>query len=147
MILDILEVPDPILREVSSKVTQFDDGLSQLADNMHETLKNSLTGIGLAAIQVGIPQRIIVIDTNRYGNKNGYKETMVNPTILQSRGRVGMKEGCLSVPGKEVYKHRAENVKVSFYTVKGEKKKVSLNGLAARVFLHEYDHLEGKVIA
>ena len=107
-------------------------------NDMYDTMYKE-EGCGLAAPQVGILRRIIVVDCG----DNGGKVEMVNPEIISQSGEVGMNEGCLSVPGKSGYVIRAQKIKVSYQTRFGEKKTEVFKDFIARALQHEIDHLNG----
>lgn len=128
---------DPVLRKKSSPVTSFGEDLKRVAEKMIETMYH-YDGVGLAAPQVGISKRIFVMDVG-----NG-PIVVVNPEILEmSEEKEVMEEGCLSFP--EVFENveRSKWIKVRYQTISGETVEEYLEGYAARVFQHEYDHLEG----
>ena len=107
-------------------------------DDMFDTMYKA-EGCGLAAPQVGILRKVIVVDCG----DNGGKVEMVNPEIISSSGETGMNEGCLSVPGKSGYVLRAYKIKVSYQTRYGEKKTETFKDFIARALQHEIDHLHG----
>lgn len=129
---------DPVLYKVCKDVKRFDAKLSQLIDDMIDTM-NDADGVGLAAPQVGILKRVVVIDVGE-----GPVE-MVNPTILDQSGEQGGMEGCLSFPGESGYVVRPNWVKVQAYDRNGELYEYEGEGLFARAVFHECDHLNGKV--
>jgi len=132
----ILKDGDPILRKKSRKVEKIDDRLIQLLDDMQETLKDS-GGVGLAAPQVGILKRVVLVD-------NGEEVLeLINPEIIASDGLQEEMEGCLSCPDIWGITQRPMNVTVSAMNRNGEIKTYSGDGLTARCFCHELDHLEG----
>lgn len=132
---EVVKVGEPVLRKKSREVTEFNEKLWTLIDDMYDTMYKE-EGCGLAAPQVGILRRVIVVDC-------GEKIEMVNPVILSSSGEVGMNEGCLSVPGRNGYVLRAKKIKVSFQTRTGEKKTKTFYDFEARALQHEIDHLDG----
>ena len=134
----ILTDKDPALNKVCKPVTTFDKKLHKLLDDMAETLEEA-NGVGLAAPQVGILRRVVIVDTG-----DGILE-LVNPTIIETSGEQVGAEGCLSVPGKygllkrpNVAKVRAQDRNGDWYEAEGEE-------LIARCFCHELDHLDGVV--
>ncbi len=129
---------DPVLYKVCKDVKKFDAKLSELIDDMIETM-NDADGVGLAAPQVGILRRIAVIDVG-----DGPVE-LVNPVILDSSGEQGGMEGCLSFPGESGYVVRPNWVKVEAYDRHGDLYEYEGEGLFARAVFHETDHLDGKV--
>ena len=137
----ILHHPDPRLRRVSQPVTQVDQTVRTLVDDMAETMYHA-PGIGLAAIQVDVPQRVIVIDTSEERNA---LQVFINPEILVREGRQVAVEGCLSVPGVFEPVSRAENVRVRALYRNGQSFETDATGLLAACIQHEIDHLEGKI--
>lgn len=139
--LDILTYPDKRLRQVARPVTEFNRELKTLAEDMAETMY-AAPGIGLAAIQVNVPLRVIVMDLSE--DKSELR-VLVNPEILSKEGSISMQEGCLSVP--EIYAdvERAEHVVVSAQDVEGNRFQFEADELLAVCVQHEIDHLDGKV--
>jgi peptide deformylase len=136
-ILEIKKYPDPILRKKAEEVKEITEEIKKIAQDMIET-KRSSQGIGLAAPQVGILKRIIVLRTENH------PQVLVNPEILEkSKEKEIMEEGCLSFPGLYLKIKRAKRVKVEALDEKGEKIKIQAEGLPARIFQHEIDHLDG----
>lgn len=131
---------DPILRKKSKVVSNYNDRLKVLVDDMYETMDVAY-GVGLAAPQVGILKRVIVID-NR-DEENGKRFYMINPEIIEKEGvEVGM-EGCLSVPGKQGTVERSKDIKVRYNDLSGEEKILEAEDFLARILQHEIDHLDG----
>ncbi len=139
--LQILEYPDPRLRTRAVPVTQFDDRLGKMVDDMFETMY-AAPGIGLAASQVDFHQRLIVIDVSE--NKD-QPLVFCNPEILERAGNATTEEGCLSVPGIFDEVQRASTVRVRAQDRRGATFEIELTGLAAVCLQHEMDHLEGKL--
>ena len=128
---------DPVLRERAADVTTFDERLAQLADDMHETMREA-SGVGLAANQVGVLRRLFTWST---GDEHG---TCVNPQVLEtSEEEQEGEEGCLSFPGLFYPTVRPLRARLRAYDVHGEPFEREGEGLLARVFLHEIDHLNG----
>lgn len=144
MILPILTYPDRRLKQISKEVADFNGELETLLDDMNETMM-AKNGIGLAAIQVGVPRRILIINLpDEEGNQK--PETLVeviNPIIEERRGSTVYAEGCLSVPDYYDEVERAEWVRVSFLDRYGQPRVVETDGLLAIAFQHEMEHLEG----
>lgn len=140
-ILDILEYPDSRLRNRAEPVACVDDTVRQIVDDMFETMYQA-PGIGLAAIQVNIRQRIIVIDVSEEKNQ---PLTLINPEILTRDGEEEMEEGCLSVPGYYEPVQRADRIRVRALDRNGESAEFNANGLLSVCIQHEMDHLEGKL--
>jgi len=127
---------DPILRKHSRKVENFNERLWILLDDMKETMYKQ-EGVGLAAVQVGILKRVVVIDVG-----DGLLE-LINPEIIETSGEICDVEGCLSVPGESGNVCRPEYVKIKAQNRKGVWHRYEGTGLKARCFCHEIDHLDG----
>ena len=138
----ILTEPDPFLRQKSEKVDTVNDDIRTLMNDMLETMYDA-PGIGLAAIQIGVPKRVIVIDLS----KNDEKKTplyFVNPEIIiKSNKDASYEEGCLSVPNQFAEISRPDTCKVKFLNYDGKEKILEATGLLATCIQHEMDHLEG----
>jgi peptide deformylase len=138
----ILTEPDPFLRQKSNKVDQVNDEIRTLMDDMLETMYNA-PGIGLAAIQVGVPKRVIVMDLSREDEKKN-PLYFVNPEIItNSNNDAAYEEGCLSVPGQFAEISRPDKCKVKYLDYNGNEKILDTQGLLATCIQHEMDHLEG----
>lgn len=140
-ILEILEFPDPRLRTVAKPVDTVDDALRQLIDDMLETMYDA-QGIGLAATQVNVHRRLLVLDVSETRDA---PRVYVNPEIVATDGSETCEEGCLSVPGIYAEVSRAANVRVAALDRNGEPFEEDLDGLHAICLQHEMDHLEGKL--
>ena len=144
MIRQIITYPDKRLFMRSSEVERFDEELHQLLDDMYETMiaKN---GIGLAAIQVAVPLRALIINLPDEEGKQHKEDLLelINPVIVESRGTQVYTEGCLSVPEYYDDVERAEWVKVEYQDRYGNKKTIESDGLLAVAIQHEMDHLDG----
>ena len=140
-ILEILHHPDPRLRKKAAPVTGVDDKTRELMDSMLETMY-AAKGIGLAATQVNIQQRIVVIDLSEEKNQPLF---LVNAEILQKEGQIEHEEGCLSVPEYYEKVTRAERVKVRALGRDGQTFELDAEGLLAVCIQHELDHLDGKL--
>jgi peptide deformylase len=140
-ILNILRYPDARLHKVAAPVTVFDDGLKKLVADMAETMY-AAPGIGLAATQVDVHKRLIVVDVSE---RHDSLVVLVNPEILEATGESDIEEGCLSVPGIYELVARAERVKVRAYDQNGNPFTLEAQGLLAVCIQHEMDHLQGKV--
>lgn len=127
---------DPILLKPSRTVEKFDARLAQIIDDMKETLRDA-NGVGLAAVQVGILRRIVVVDTG-----DSILE-LVNPEIIDTKGLQEEEEGCLSLPGKTGITRRPMIVKIKAQDRNGKWQVFQRDGLFARCFCHELDHLDG----
>ena len=138
----ILTEPDPFLRQKSMKVDKVDDDLRSLMNDMVQTMYDA-PGIGLAAIQIGVPKRVIVIDLSKQDEKKN-PLYFVNPEILvKSENDVSYEEGCLSVPNQFAEISRPDKCKVKYLDYDGKEKILEANGLLATCIQHEMDHLEG----
>ncbi len=135
---------DPVLRRKSVEVRKFDFSLSSLTENMFETMYES-HGIGLAAPQIGILQRIIVIDIEEV-DPDFPPLALVNPKITEFSGEELGEEGCLSLPDFRAIVRRATEVSVDAKSIDGKSVIFSAQGLMARVLQHEIDHLDGILI-
>ena len=134
-------IPDPILYKKSLEVDTFDRELRSLANDMFDTMYAE-DGVGLAAVQIGILKRILVIDLREPDTKHIF----VNPKLLKaSEEKQQGEEGCLSVPGIAAFLERPRWVQVSYQNILGEEKKIEAENLMARALLHEMDHLDGKI--
>ena len=143
-LLTILEVPNPLLKKKSVPVETVTAEIKKLTDDMLETMYEA-PGVGLAAPQVGILKRIVVIDVTRDDEpKHPYR--MINPVILErSEARVMHDEGCLSVPDQYAEVERAQTVTVRYTDENGKEQTLTADGLLAIAIQHELDHLEGKL--
>jgi len=138
----ILTEPDPFLRQKSIKVDQVNKEIRSLMDDMLETMYNA-PGIGLAAIQIGVPKRVIVMDLSREDEKKT-PLYFVNPEIItNSNNDAAYEEGCLSVPGQFAEINRPDKCKIKYLDYDGNKKILDAEGLLATCIQHEMDHLEG----
>lgn len=141
----IVTVPDPVLRRKAQKVRQFDANLQQLIDDMIETMR-AAPGVGLAAPQVGVAQRVIVVE---YGEDEDEDKpprlyVVVNPEIVEVSAETEMGvEGCLSIPDLVGEVERYRRIVVKGQNRRGQPIKLKLQGWVARIFQHEIDHLEG----
>ena len=137
--LKIVKVGDPVLRSISRPVENITPRTLQLIDDMVETMR-AADGVGLAAPQVGILRRIVVIETPDEGLIE-----LINPKIIAFAGEQRTEEGCLSVPGKYGVTVRPMHVTVRALNRKGETIEINGSGLLAKAFCHEIDHLDGKL--
>ena len=140
-ILQILRYPDPRLHKVAKPVVVVDEEIRKLARNMAETMY-AAPGVGLAATQVDVHKQLIVIDLSE--NRDQLL-VLINPQILESRGKSDCEEGCLSVPGIFEKVARAEWVKVRALDVNGKSFTLEATGMLSVCIQHEMDHLKGKV--
>ncbi|EGV18384.1 peptide deformylase [Thiocapsa marina] len=139
--LDILTFPDPRLRRKAIPVARVDADTVRLVDDMLETMY-AAPGIGLAAIQVNVPRRVVVIDVSE---SHDAPLCLINPEILSREGEEQMDEGCLSVPGFFETVKRAERVRVQALDREGKPFTLDADGLLAVCIQHEIDHLDGKL--
>ncbi|WP_142804087.1 peptide deformylase [Tepidiphilus sp. J10] len=140
-LLPILHYPDPRLKKRAEPVTEVDESIRRLAADMAETMY-AAPGIGLAATQVDVHKRVIVIDVTE--DRSGLT-VLINPEILEKDGECVSEEGCLSVPGIYDKVTRAERVRVRALNLQGEPLEFEAEGLLAVCIQHEIDHLDGKV--
>jgi peptide deformylase len=142
---EILQIGNPVLRKRSSKITRFDEAVSRLAEDMVETMHEA-NGVGLAAPQIGVSKRLIVVempDDDSYPHP-GEQWLMCNPEVVKvgRETEIGQ-EGCLSVAGYVGMVERPTEVVVRGQDVRGRKMRIKAEGYCARAFLHEIDHLNG----
>lgn len=146
MILPIVTYPDKRLKELSAEVEKFDETLHRFLDDMHETMiKNN--GIGLAAIQVAMPIRVLILNIpDEEGNQPVENVIeIINPVIVQPQGITLYQEGCLSVPGFYEDVERYETLTLNYQNRHGESCVLQADGLLSIAIQHEIDHLEGKL--
>ena len=146
-ILPIVEVPDPRLRQISSPVGKVDDEVRALVKDMFETMY-AAPGIGLAAIQVGVPKRILVIDLQEPEEEDGEPvrdpRVFINPEIVEHSDRdVPYTEGCLSVPDQYAEVDRPDRIRARWLDLDGKVREEEIEGLLATCLQHEMDHLNG----
>jgi peptide deformylase len=146
-LLPILEVPDPRLRQVSTPVAEVNDELRALIADMFETMY-AAPGIGLAAIQIGVPQRLLVIDLQEPEEEGGEPvrdpRVFINPEILGHSDRdVPYTEGCLSVPDQYAEVDRPDRIRARWLDEQGVRHEEEIDGMLAVCLQHEMDHLEG----
>jgi len=141
MIREILIWPDPRLKEKALPVEAVDASIRTLVDDMFETMY-AADGVGLAAPQIGVLQRVIVIDTSA-ADEVGTPLALINPEILESRGTTQWREGCLSIPGEAEEVTRSAEVRVRFLDRDGAVQELEATGLTAIAIQHECDHLDG----
>ncbi|MFM4939712.1 peptide deformylase [Aeromonas enteropelogenes] len=140
-ILDVLRFPDERLRTIAAPVETFTPELQQIVDDMFETMYAE-EGIGLAATQVDIHQRIIVIDVSE---NREHPLVLINPEIIAQSGSTGIEEGCLSVPGSRALVPRFEQIKIRALDRHGKPFELEADDLLAICIQHEMDHLMGKL--
>ncbi len=154
MILPIVAYGDPVLRKVGKEIDQDYPNLSELIENMKETMHNA-KGVGLAAPQIGKAIRLFIIDASPFEDNEeledeerkflkDFKGVFINPEILEESGdEWAFGEGCLSIPNINEDVFREETVEIEYLDESFQTQKRTLKGLAARIFQHEYDHIEG----
>ncbi|MCS7164207.1 MAG: peptide deformylase [Thermodesulfovibrio sp.] len=140
-ILEIKKYPDEVLKKKAEAVTDINGDLQRFIDNMIETMYNA-NGVGLAAPQVGVLKRVIVVDTSPR-QENQSLIVLINPEIISSEGEILSEEGCLSLPGFITRLKRKEKVFVKGLNRKGKEIEIEATGLLARALQHEIDHLDG----
>ena len=146
-LLPIIETPDPLLRRISKPVEAVDDDLRKLIADMFDTMY-AAPGIGLAAIQVGVPKRVLVIDLQEPEEEGGDPvrdpRVFINPEILEASDTFQVySEGCLSVPDQYAEVERPDRVRARWLDEKGDTHEEELDGLLGICLQHEMDHLEG----
>ena len=141
-LLPILEFPDPRLRSVAKSVSVVDDRIKKLSEDMLETMY-AAPGIGLAATQVNVQERLLVIDVSEDQSEPW---VFINPEIeITTSATAGYWEGCLSVPGLRGYVERPTQLRVRYTDEEGSPRSLELQGFHATVIQHEFDHLDGKL--
>ena len=136
--LEILKYPNPVLKKQSEPVTVFDEELAKFVQDMFAAMR-AHDGVGLAAPQVGVLKKVAVIEYE------GKSYVLINPRVLDQKGIQDSEEGCLSFPGIYAHVKRPEWVKIAAQDEKGEEHEYEASGYTARAFLHEMDHLTGKL--
>jgi peptide deformylase len=137
----ILHYPDPRLRQVARPITRVDAEIHRLVEDMAETMY-AAPGIGLAAVQIDVAQRVVVIDVSEGRNA---LQVFINPEIIEHDGKQVFEEGCLSVPGIFDEVERARHIRVRALDRNGQPFELEVEGLLATCIQHEIDHLDGKV--
>ncbi len=143
-VLEVLSYPDAFLKQKSKPVNEFNDELHTLLDNMLETM-HSRSGVGLAAVQVGVLKRVLLIQIPREDDKQYPQDLLeiINPVILDQSGEIIWQEGCLSVPGFYEDIKRFEKISLAYQDRFGKAQNLDLEGFQAVAVQHEMDHLEG----
>ena len=149
MVKDIVIYPDKRLKQVSSEVTEFNEELHELLEDMYDTML-SKKGVGLAAIQIGVPKRVLIINLPEDDSKDDLikkEDTLeiINPVFIEKNGSWKNQEGCLSIPGFYEDIERAKHVIVEYQDRYGKKHTIDTDEFLAVALQHENDHLEGKV--
>ena len=140
---EIVIYGDPVLREVSEPVEEINQEIKDLVSDMVDAL-NKAQGLGLAAVQVGVPKRLFILNLSA----TDISETLrvyVNPEIIETDGEIEYEEGCLSFPGIYQKIDRPEKVKIRYSDLDGNSFEQEADGMIARAILHEFDHLEGRL--
>lgn len=138
----VLTIADPRLYQVSEPVVQFDRKLRDLVRDLFDSMY-AARGVGLAAVQIGVLKRVLVIDLQEQGYQKG---VFVNPELIEEAAeKIKEEEGCLSIPGLSMPLARPVWVKVAYQDITGQRKVIHAERLMARALLHEMDHLDGKV--
>lgn len=139
---EIVRHPDPVLRRPAEPITEINSAVRQIADRMLEMMYET-NGVGLAGQQVGLAKRIVALDATPE-RKSGF--VYINPTIVEQSGSYVDEEGCLSLPGITTKVTRADTVRVKAYDLDGKAADLFAQGLEARAWQHEMDHLDGRLI-
>jgi peptide deformylase len=141
MLRPILIYPDPFLLKKAAPVSRVDDRIRELVRDLFETMR-AASGVGLAATQIGVGKRVIVVDISHVEEELA-PLALVNPEIVESKGLEEGTEGCLSIPGVEGVVPRAEYILVKAQDEQGRPVRIPAHGLLARALQHEIDHLDG----
>jgi peptide deformylase len=140
--MEVLVYPDPVLRRGGKAVTVFDDELRRLADQMLEAMYAE-GGVGLAAPQVGVEQKLLVLNPSGDAKDRGGELVLLNPKITKKKGREFGEEGCLSFPGIHAEVERWVSITLSYQDLAGKEQTLATDGWLARIIQHELDHLDG----
>ena len=144
--LAIIKLPDPLLRKVSVPIERIDEEVRKLADDMLETMYDA-PGVGLAAVQVGVPRRLIVLDTAKGDDEPPRPIVMINPEVVAlGKEMREHEEGCLSIPDVRIDIERPSSVTVRYLDREGKRQELAAEGLLATAIQHEIDHLNGRLI-
>jgi len=146
-VLDIIVYPDVRLKQVAEEVKNFDDKLQSFIQDLDDTMVAGPGGVGIAATQVGVMQRIVIVDVSNYPRLKNAKHhghlILINPEILDWQGMKKGREGCMSVPDFTGNVIRAENIVLNALDENGIKQEYEMEGFEARAVQHEIDHLDG----
>ena len=146
-VLDIITYPDARLKQVADEVKMFDSGLLEFIQNLEETMAAGPGGVGIAATQVGVMQRIAIVDVSNYPKIKKAKHhghlILINPEIVDWQGMKKGREGCMSVPDFTGNVIRAENIVLNALDENGKQREYEMEGFEARAVQHEIDHLDG----
>ena len=138
---NIITVPDPLLKSISKPVDKINDEIKILINDMFETMYNA-PGVGLAAVQIGIPLRVVVIDISKEDEKKPH--FFINPNIVWLSDKTSIyEEGCLSIPNQFAEIERPESCRVEYLDLNNKKKEIEASGLLSTCIQHEIDHLNG----
>ncbi len=141
---EILKFPAPALRRKAEAVEEVDQEIKSLAADMIETI-HAAPGVGLAATQVGVSRRLVVVDPSA-GDDPEMLKVLINPVVVSSEGSIVVEEGCLSLPEVQEEVERPEKVAVEALSLDGRSTRIEANGIFARILQHEIDHLDGVLI-
>ncbi len=149
MVKDIVIYPDKRLKLISKEVTEFNEELHELLEDMYDTMVTK-KGVGLAAIQIGVPKRVLIINLPKENSEDDEikkEDTLeiINPVFIEKNGSWKNQEGCLSIPGFYEDIERAKHVILEYYDRYGKKHIIDTDEFLAVALQHEHDHLEGKV--
>ncbi len=139
--MKIVTYPDPVLMRKAAPIEEIDNNICEIAQKMLDTMYDAC-GIGLAAPQVGLSKRLVVLDAT--GQKTG-ERVFINPQIIEERGETVEEEGCLSFPDVMGNVKRSQYVTVTAYNLEGKKLEIEAEGLLSRVWQHEIDHINGRL--
>ncbi len=138
---NIITVPDPLLKSISKPVDKINDEIKILINDMFETMYNA-PGVGLAAVQIGIPLRVVVIDISKEDERKPH--FFINPNIVWLSDKTSIyEEGCLSIPNQFAEIERPESCRVEYLDLNNKKKEIEASGLLSTCIQHEIDHLNG----
>ena len=146
-VLEIITYPDVRLKQEAEEVKDFNDVLKQLVQDLQDTMADGPGSVGIAATQVGVMQRVVIVDVSEYPRLKNAKHhgrlVLINPEILEWQGMKKGREGCMSVPDFTGNVIRAENIILQAFNQDGELQKYEMEGFEARAVQHEIDHLDG----
>jgi len=146
-VLNIITIPNPLLKQVSLPVPEINRDVMTLAENMRETMLAHKNCVGIAAVQTGVLARIIIVDVSLSANPHSSSGVliMINPKIVSSSGKTSSREGCLSVPDFIGTVARKKKIEVEYLDLEGKKRNLKTGGFEAVCIQHEIDHLDGFV--
>ena len=143
-VLNLLYYPDPKLKLKANEVTKFDEELKKLVKNMFDTMYH-FDGCGLAANQVNVQLKIIVLDVSSFEEENN-PMVVINPTILHTEEKIIYPEGCLSFPTISVAVERSKQLELKYFNLDGDEQYLKCDGLLSHCLQHEIDHLNGSIL-